>query len=121
MVSFLDLWQAIYEQEGPDEEERDIGQEIEDTALMGVEADPSTVTGVDEKSQNAIRTGLNMSPDFWENFIKVTNNNEALGSLLNISPDKISEWGAKVKEALEEVKRQDKEPGKEIISTGEGE
>ena len=119
MVSFLDLWQVIHEQE---EEKRDIEQEVEDTALMGVEADPSTVTGVDKKTQNAIRTGLNISSDFWENFLKVINNNEALGSLLNISPDEISQWGAKVKEALEEVKRQDtKEPEKEIISTGEGE
>ena len=119
MVSFLDLWQFIEQEENP-EDERDRGQEAEDTALMGVETDPSTVTGVDEKAQNAIRTGLNLNPDFWDNFIKITNNNEALGSLLNISSDKISEWGAKVKEALEEIKRQNK-PEKEIISTGEGE
>lgn len=122
MASFADLFMKLREEENP-EDIRDTGQETEDTSLMGSEIDPTTVTGEDSNGEEAIRLGINIRPDFWDDFIKISNNADSLSRLLGIDADKISDWPRRVKESLEKVTQEDKSlPSvrKQVISTGEG-
>src|SRR5688572_4722759 len=76
----------------------------------------------DDKSMEAIRNGINVREDFWDDFLLVINNSGALSELLDIPVTKIAGWHHKVKESLERVKQADavpepKDKGK-MIKTG---
>ncbi len=64
-------------------------------------------TNVDSKAMAAIRTGLNIGDDFWDNFIQVCNNPDSLAELLDVRSDQVSGWGSRIKENLEKVHKQD--------------
>jgi len=119
MISYADLWQKLKEDEENPEDVRDIEQEEEDTALMGTEIDPTTVTGEDANGEEAIRLGMNIRHDFWDDFIKMANNADSLSRLLGIDADKISDWPRRVKESLEKVQDEDSGDRNKMISTGE--
>jgi len=97
MVSFLQLWENMSQQ-----------REHADT-----------------KAMMAIRTGMNISDDFWDNFISVTNNADALAELLGVREDQVRSWGGRVQEALEKVKTADdngegeEKPKTKLLDTGE--
>lgn len=78
---------------------------------------------VDTESMQAIRTGINIRDDFWDDFLQVINNSSALSNLLDVPVSTISGWHAKVKHALEEVQKADAVPDPkkkgELIPTGE--
>lgn len=63
--------------------------------------------GSDSKALEAIRTGNSVRDNFWEDFLLVINNSEAISDLLDIPISKISGWHQKIKEALEQVKASD--------------
>lgn len=65
---------------------------------------------LDDKAMEAIRNGINVQEDFWDNFLLVINNSGALSVLLDIPVSKISGWHQKVKETLERVKEADSVP-----------
>jgi len=69
------------------------------------EADPS-----ESKAMDAIRTGLNIRPDFWDDFLLVVNNSTALSELLDVPSVKISSWHSKVREVLDKVQQTDAVP-----------
>lgn len=79
----------------------------------------------DTKAMIAIRTGINVSDDFWDNFISVTNNADALAELLGVREDQVRNWGNCVHEALEKVKKADdngdgeEKPKTKLLNTGE--
>lgn len=82
-----------------------------------------TANGNDEDAiiMSAIRNGLNVDEDFWDKFIQVTNNSHALGKLLDIKPEKIASWGAKIKRNLDKFKKSNENDGKtkkKVINTG---
>ena len=60
---------------------------------------------MDTKSMQAIRTGINIREDFWDDFLLVINNSSALSGLLDVPVSTISGWHSKVKHALEQVKQ----------------
>lgn len=60
-----------------------------------------------DKSLDAIRIGIGINEKFWDDFIKITNNSEALASLLDIPSTKINKWRERIKEALELVQKMD--------------
>jgi hypothetical protein len=97
MVSFLKLWENMSQQ-----------REHADT-----------------KAMMAIRTGINISDDFWDNFISVTNNADALAELLGVREDQVRSWGGRVQEALDKVRNADdtgegeKKPKTKLLDTGE--
>lgn len=61
----------------------------------------------DSKGMRAVRTGLNINEEFWDQFIQVCNNTDDLAELLGVSPTAISTWATKVKEAVDKVKQAD--------------
>lgn len=78
-------------------------------------------------AMQAIRTGLNESPDFWDMFLAVCNNAEHLADLLQIPQEKIGSWRAHINAALQQVQDADGQPdettekdtNKEMIPTGD--
>lgn len=68
---------------------------------------------IDTASMKAIRTGLNIRDDFWNDFLQVCNNSEAVAELLGVRIDQVSGWGHRVKHNLEKVRNAD--------TAGEGE
>lgn len=69
----------------------------------------------------AIFTGINVAPDFWENFILVCNNKEGLATLLKINPDKVASWPLLIKQNLEKAKKERNPESKDtthVMDTG---
>lgn len=61
----------------------------------------------DAQAMEAIRNGNNLRKgdcgDFWEDFISVCGNADAMASLLDIPKEKITGWPAKVRKMIEKV------------------
>lgn len=77
---------------------------------------------LDDKAMSAIRTGIGVREEFWEDFMAVINNSEGLSALLDIPSVKIGSWHEKVKNVLEKVRQADavpepKDSGK-LLKTG---
>ena len=53
-----------------------------------------------------IKAGINIKNDFWEDFIRITNDADGLSKLLDVPKEKIVNWGVRISEALEEVKKE---------------
>lgn len=74
----------------------------------------------------AIRTGINQSPDFWQMFMDVCNNASHMADLLKVTPEQVGAWRSQVQQALQKVQDADKQPdettekgtNKEMIPTG---
>jgi hypothetical protein len=64
----------------------------------------------DDKAMSAIRTGIGVREDFWDDFLKVINNSDGLSALLGVPTTKISEWHSRVKHNLEKVRQADNVP-----------
>lgn len=80
---------------------------------------------IDTGSMKAIRTGLNVREDFWDDFLMVLNNAEALSELLGVSPEQIARWASSIKHNLEKVKKADthgegeEKPKTKVLDTGD--
>lgn len=79
----------------------------------------------DDKGMSAIRTGIGVRDDFWEDFLLVINNSEGLSQLLDIPVTKIAGWHNKIKETLDKVKEKDSTPelkkNVKLLKTGQPE
>lgn len=64
----------------------------------------------DDRAMSAIRTGIGVRENFWDDFLLVINNSEGLSELLDIPSFKISGWHDKVKQALDKVGQADTNP-----------
>jgi hypothetical protein len=74
----------------------------------------------EEKGLEAIKAGLNISPDFWENFINITANAEAMADLLEVPQHKVASWGQKIRTSLEKVGNTgDTGEKSEVLPTGQ--
>jgi hypothetical protein len=108
MVSFLRLCELI------DQEKQ--GQK--DQALFD--------SGEDTKAMQVARQGLGLRKEgesgFWDDFISLCNNSEALAQLLNVSEREVRNWPQYIKEAIEKVDKRNQQGlgdkiNKEIIPT----
>ena len=76
----------------------------------------------EDKAMSAIRTGLGLREDFWEDFNLLVNNSDGLSALLDIPVEKISTWRKKVNDVLEKVRdadgNEDVGKNKKLIKTG---
>lgn len=61
----------------------------------------------DDRAMSAIRTGIGVRDEFWDDFIAVLNNSEDLSELLDIPVTKISSWRSKIQHALNKVRDAD--------------
>ena len=59
------------------------------------------------KAVAAVRAGLNLNADFWDDFLKICNQSAALAELLSVRKEVIARWPSAVREALAKVERQD--------------
>lgn len=78
---------------------------------------------LDDEAMSAIRTGIGVRENFWDDFLLVVNNSEGLSKLLGVPAAEIGGWHAKVRHVLEKVKQADgmpdpKEKGK-LLPTGD--
>ena len=64
----------------------------------------------DDRAMSAIRTGIGVREDFWDDFLLVVNNSEGLSQLLDVPVTRISGWHDKVKHALDKVRQADASP-----------
>jgi hypothetical protein len=64
----------------------------------------------DDRAMSAIRTGIGVRDEFWDDFLLVINNAEGLSELLDIPTVKISGWHEKVKKVLDKVQQADGTP-----------
>jgi ribosomal protein L32 len=64
----------------------------------------------DKKSSEAIRAGLNIREDFWDDFMLLINNSAALAELLNVPATRVSSWRSRVQRYLDQVKAEDDVP-----------
>jgi hypothetical protein len=86
-----------------------------------MEAAKSSSAG-ESKASSAIRTGIGVREDFWDDFLAVINNSSGLSELLDVPVTKIASWHQKVKEELDKVKEADQTPdsssNRKMIHTG---
>lgn len=112
-VSLCEIWRFMREQE----DQQDQGQE--DSPLLD--------SGEESKGMNAIRSGMTIRKpecgDFWEDFISISGNADAMADLLEVQREKVTSWASKIRELIDKVKQADQEgedAGKktDIIPTG---
>jgi len=77
----------------------------------------------DSKAMRAVRAGLHVREDFWQDFMNVCNNAEAMADLLDVRVDQVTSWGSKVRHALSLVDEADRREGpakgkKKMLQTG---
>lgn len=79
---------------------------------------------LDDKAMSAIRTGIGVREEFWDDFLAVVNNSEGLSALLDIPSVKIGAWHEKVRNTLEKVRQADAVPDPKdsgaLLKTGGG-
>lgn len=82
---------------------------------------PLLDSGEDSQAMELIRVGMGLDPNFWDNFMKICNNPEGLADLLNISTSDITNWSARVRDALAKVEKSDDEDKRnKMLQTGDG-
>ncbi len=97
MLSFAKLWENILDHMGNDEHE--------------------------SLSMKAIRTGINIRDGFWDDFLLVLNNREAMSELLGVTTEQISSWAVIIKDNLAKIEDadqiDDKEVRTKVLDTGD--
>jgi len=77
---------------------------------------------VDSSKSKAIRNGLGIRDGFWDDFLLLLNNAEAVASLLDVPVEKVGTWHDIVKKELEKVHDSDNEviprDKKRLLKTG---
>ena len=76
----------------------------------------------DTQAKAVIRSGINLRPDFWDDFMSITNDAEGVSQLLDVPKEKVANWASLIKDALEDVDATDSEEKggrSEILGTGE--
>jgi hypothetical protein len=112
MQSFFQLWEKILREDqmgatGADQSPN----QPQSGPPMGDPAGDDTEGPSDEKSMEAIRTGQNIRDDFWDDFIQLTNNADAVAQLLGVRTDQVTGWASKVKNMIDKVHDADKQDG----------
>jgi hypothetical protein len=60
-----------------------------------------------DDSVEAVRSGMNIRSDFWDDFIQLTGNAAALSVLLDVPKDKIAGWSQKIMDVLATIQQAD--------------
>lgn len=76
----------------------------------------------EEMAIRAIRSGLNVNENFWEDFISMIGNSDAVAVLLDIPKEKITGWASRIRQLLEKIQNMDSSSDKtkhKMINTGD--
>ena len=93
-----------------------------------MEKNPLMTSGLDSQALTAVRAGEGLHDEgetsFWDEFITLCANRDGLAELLDVSPDKISSWPARIQEYQEKMQKHNLESPhepeeKEMIPTGQ--
>jgi len=96
--------------------------------LEGGDEGPLLDSGDEGQAMEAIRSGLHLRKkdcgDFWEDFIAVCGNADAMSALLEVPKEKVTGWHNKIREMLDKADEADNDSEKsgkkrEQIPTGE--
>lgn len=87
---------------------------------------PLIDSGLETKSMDVVRNGMQLRTgdcnDFWDDFISLCSNAEALSELLEVPTEKISKWATKIQDTITKIKNYDKNDTKldqkKIMPTG---
>lgn len=69
----------------------------------------------DDLAVDAIRQGFLADPNFWQNFISLLNNPEALAKLFNVPHHKVTSWYSRIEKYLQKYMEDEKE---NIVASG---
>lgn len=93
-----------------------------------MDKNPLMNSGIDSQALTAVRAGESLHAEdetsFWDEFITICSNREGLAELLDVSPDKVSSWPARIQEYQEDLKKSTaesphEEEETEMIPTGD--
>jgi len=113
MISFGHLWDIM---------------EVDDSDNETEGQPPLMTSGEDSQSMEAIRSGVHLRKegcgDFWDDFITICGNADAMSELLEVPREKITGWSGKIRELLDKVEKKDGEQQhvsnkSNVISTGD--
>lgn len=62
----------------------------------------------DLEKEKIVRKGLNIDDNFWDNFIRICGDSNALSKLLNVPKEKISSWSSIIQNKIQEINKKDK-------------
>lgn len=95
------------------------GQLLE--AMEKSRASPLMDSGEEGEILNVVRTGKDFRKEdetpFWDDFVNLCSNARGLAELLEINPEKIRSWPAKIREALDKLQKHDAESPSESPET----
>lgn len=84
---------------------RQLWENMENSPLMN--------SGEDSRALTAVRAGKDLRAEedspFWDDFITLCANRDGLAELLDVTPEKISTWPARIKEHLDKLLKHDAE------------
>ena len=70
-------------------------------------------SGNDTQAMEAIRSGLHLRkegcPEFWEDFITVCGNADAMSELLEVPREKVTGWSGRIRELVEDANKKETE------------
>ena len=97
------------------------------TKMEGDEQEsPLMGSNEDGIEMDAIRAGINIRKDgdFWNDFINLCGNAEAVSELLDVPVETVTGWAGKIRELVEKAEKEDGEEGakskrSEILATGD--
>jgi hypothetical protein len=79
----------------------------------------------DTLSMKAVRAGLHIRDDFWNDFINVCNQPEAVADLLGVRSEQVAGWGHRIRTNLDKVLEADnngdgeEKPKHKLLPTGD--
>lgn len=107
MVSFCQLWEKLDQEAGS----------------------PLMDSGLETKAVQAVRAGENLRSEdeqsFWEDFIQLCTNSDGLAELLGVRREQVTSWPKKIRAAMQDLDRHNKQPDgeneeeQEMLATGE--
>lgn len=65
-------------------------------------------SGEETKAAQIVRAGLNISPEFWDNFITLFSNSEGMSDLLGVQRERVASIPTKIKEIINNIESKDK-------------
>lgn len=83
--------------------------------------EPLLDSGVESEAMDLVRSGMNLSDGFWEDFINLCGDSQAMSELLEVPRGKVATWGNKIKSLIEKIEKEDSNDSErsDTIATGD--
>jgi hypothetical protein len=83
--------------------------------------DPILDSGVESEAMDIVRSGMNISDGFWDDFISLCGDSQAMSELLEVPRGKVATWGKKINSIIERIEKEDSNDSErsDTITTGD--